>query len=262
LLGSQQQQDAVIAKIPQVTLAFWVMKICATTLGETAGDLLSMTLHVGYAISCVILISVFLIVLACQLRAKTYSPYLYWSVILATSTAGTTMSDFMDRTLKLGYTAGSLILLTLLVVILCIWRYSTGSLSVTNVKTIKEQSFYWAAILVSNTLGTALGDFLADSSGLGFAGGASLIAGLIAVVIAAKYLTPISRVVLFWIAFVLTRPLGATMGDLLTKTHQQGGLGFGTIGSSLVLLSTLLLLVFLTNKRNADGPNTIDNLLQ
>ena len=170
----------------------------------------------------------------------------------STSTAGTTMSDFMDRTLGLGYTTGTLILLTLLVAILCLWRFTTGSLSVTNVKTVKDESFYWAAILVSNTLGTALGDFLADSSGLGFAGGALLIAGLLALVIAAKYFSQFSRVALFWIAFVLTRPFGATIGDLLTKPHDQGGLGFGTVGSSVVLVSILIVLVVWAHKTHTD----------
>jgi len=162
------------------------------------------------------------------------------------------MSDFMDRTLALGYAKGSLILFTLLVVILAVWRFNTGSLSVTNVKTIKEESFYWAAILISNTLGTALGDFLADSSGLGFAGGALLIAALLALVVVAKYFSGVSRVALFWIAFVLTRPFGATMGDLLTKTHDKGGFGFGTIGSSLVLVSILLMLILWTKSKHTD----------
>lgn len=241
-----------MSKLPQITLSFWIMKISATTLGETAGDLLSMTLHVGYAVSSLILIALFLVAVVCQLSAKKFHPFLYWLVILSTSTAGTTMSDFMDRTLHLGYTTGTLILLTLLIAILSLWRFSTGSLSVTNVKTVKDESFYWTAILISNTLGTALGDFLADSSGLGFAGGAMLIAALLALLVAAKYFSRISRVVLFWIAFVLTRPFGATMGDLLTKMHKQGGLGFGTVGSSLVLLSILVVLILWTSKRHTD----------
>ncbi len=246
--GSKLSKSDEVAKIPQITLAFWVMKICATTLGETAGDLLSMTLKVGYAQSCLILISIFLVVLICQIRSKKYHPFLYWSVILATSTAGTTISDYMDRTLSLGYAAGSAILVSLLIATLCLWRFTTGTLSVTSVKTVKDQIFYWSAILVSNTLGTALGDFLADSSGLGFAGGAGLIAGLLGLIVAAKYLTKISNVILFWLAFVLTRPLGATMGDLLTKTPDHGGLGFGTVGSSLVLFGVLLILIFRSRK--------------
>jgi uncharacterized membrane-anchored protein len=227
------------------------MKICATTLGETFGDMLSMTLKLGYAASCILLISIFLITLAAQMKAKSYHPFLYWSVILSTSTAGTTMSDFMDRTLALGYEKGSLILASLLITILALWRWQTGTLSVTNVKGVKAESFYWAAILVSNTLGTALGDFLADSSGLGFAGGALLISTLILIIVLANYFTPISKVILFWAAFVLTRPLGATVGDLLTKGADKGGLGFGTVGSSLVLLIVLLALVFWTQRKQA-----------
>ncbi len=230
-------------KLPQITLAFWVMKICATTLGETAGDLLSMTLNVGYAISSMMLISVFLVTLVAQLKAKTYNPMLYWIVILSTSTAGTTMSDFMDRTLGLGYAAGSAILITLLLVILATWRWSEGSLSVDRVRTFKGELFYWGAILISNTLGTALGDYLADDSGLGFAGGALLIGGAIAVVVLAHFYTRISAVLLFWIAFVLTRPFGATLGDVLTKSHEKGGLDFGTVGSSAVLAVVLFVLV-------------------
>ena len=244
--------ERAMSKLPQITLFFWIIKICATTLGETAGDLLSMTLRVGYAISCLILIGVFVVSLIVQLRSKTFHPFLYWTVILSTSTAGTTISDYIDRTLALGYPIGTLLLLTLLIAILAIWRFSTGSLSVTNVRTLKDECFYWAAILVSNTLGTALGDFLADSSGLGFAGGALLIAGALALVVAAKFRTRISRVALFWIAFVLTRPFGATMGDLLTKTHDKGGLGFGTVGSSLVLLAILVVFVVWTHKKHMD----------
>jgi uncharacterized membrane-anchored protein len=230
-------------KLPQITLAFWVMKICATTLGETAGDLLSMTLNVGYAISSMILISVFLITLVTQLKAKTYNPMLYWLVILSTSTAGTTMSDFMDRTLGLGYATGSALLITILLVTLAVWRWSEGSLSVDHVRTFKGELFYWVAILFSNTLGTALGDYLADDSGLGFAGGALLIGSTIGVVVLLHFYTRISSVLLFWLAFVLTRPFGATLGDVLTKPHEKGGLDFGTIGSSAVLAGILLALV-------------------
>lgn len=233
-------------KLPEITLAFWITKIAATTLGETAGDLLSMTLNVGYAVSSMILVSAFALLLGAQLRAKKFHPFLFWSVILATSTAGTTMSDYMDRTLKLGYPLGSTILLSVLLVILAVWRWNTGSLSVTTVRSRKAECFYWAAILASNTLGTALGDFLADSSGLGFVGGAVLIGGLIALIAALHYLTSISPVALFWAAFVLTRPFGATFGDLLTKSPAKGGLGFGTIGSSAVLLAILVFTVVWT----------------
>ena len=230
-------------KLPQITLAFWVMKICATTLGETAGDLLSMTLNVGYAISSMILLSVFLITLLTQLWSKSYNPVLYWIVILSTSTAGTTMSDFMDRTLGLGYASGSMILIVLLLMVFALWHLSGNSLNVNKVQTPRGELFYWVAILLSSTLGTALGDFLADDSGLGFAGGAMLIGASILLVVALKYCTTVSSVVLFWVAFVLTRPFGATLGDFLTKPHEKGGLDFGTVGSSAVLAAVLLVMI-------------------
>ena len=233
-------------KLPEITLLFWIMKICATTLGETAGDLLAQTLNVGYAISSLILIGIFFVTLLGQLAAKRYIPALYWAVILATSTAGTTMSDYMDRTLGLGYATGALILITILALILGLWWLSEKSLSVTDVQSRRAELFYWTAILFSNTLGTALGDYLADDSGLGFAGGALLIGSLLALVVLAHYFTRISSVLLFWIAFVLTRPFGATVGDLLTKDPSKNGLGFGTIGSSLILFAVLVGLVIYT----------------
>ena len=229
------------------------MKICATTLGETAGDLLSMTLNMGYAMSSIILISLFLISLSGQLFVKKYIPFIYWTVILATSTAGTTISDYMDRTLGLGYASGSTILLTLLITTLYIWYSNERSLSVENIKSFKGELFYWTAILISNTLGTALGDFLADNSGLGFAGGAVFISTLLVLVILAHFFTKTSSIFLFWIAFVLTRPFGATFGDLLTKSSDKGGFNFGTIGASLILFAILLILLlyatFNKNKR-------------
>lgn len=234
-------------KIPELTALFWVMKICATTLGETAGDLLSMTMNVGYAASSVILFSGFLITLAAQLMTRTYIPVIYWLVILSTSTAGTTMSDFMDRTLGLGYATGSLILIILLTLTLLVWRLSEKSLSVTNITTPRGEIFYWTAILFSNTLGTALGDFLADDSGLGFAGGAILVGSILLAVVLAHYFTKLSSILLFWIAFVLTRPFGATFGDLLTKTHEKGGLDFGTKGSSMILFTILVILIVYTS---------------
>ena len=232
-----------LKKLPEITALFWIMKICATTLGETAGDLLSMTMKVGYAQSSIILFSIFIVTLLIQLFTKKYIPIIYWLVILSTSTAGTTISDFMDRTLGLGYALGSFILVTILLVVLAIWKLTEKSLSVTNITTLRGELFYWTAILFSNTLGTALGDFLADNSGLGFAGGAILIGSILILVILAHYFTKISTVLLFWIAFVLTRPFGATFGDLLTKTTAKGGLGFGTQGSSLILFMILITLI-------------------
>jgi uncharacterized membrane-anchored protein len=238
-------------KVPQITFAFWVMKICATTLGETAGDLLSMTLNVGYAVSTMMLIGVFLVTLTSQLASKSYHPFLYWAVILSTSTAGTTMSDYMDRTLGLGYATGSLILIMALLSVLASWRLTVGSLSVSSVRTFRVEAFYWAAILISNTLGTAFGDFLADSSGLGFAGSAILIASALALIVVAAYYSKISKTFLFWMAFVLTRPFGATMGDLLTKSPEDYGLGVGTIGSSLILAAILVVFILFAAKNES-----------
>ncbi len=237
-------------KVPQITLAFWIMKIAATTLGETAGDLLSMTLHVGYALSSLILIGIFIATLVAQLTAKSYHPVLFWTVILSTSTAGTTMSGLhgshpgprlsggnIDPADDSPLCARALAFHTL------------GSLSVDHIHTFKVEAFYWITILFSNTLGTALGDFLSDSSGFGFAGGALLIGGALALIILAHFFTPMPKTLLFWLAFVLTRPFGATMGDLLTKSHEKGGFGFGTIGSSLVLAFILVFLILLATKR-------------
>lgn len=237
------------SKIPLITASFWIMKICATTLGETAGDLLSMTLNIGYAMSSVILLSFFFITLMAQLLSKTYHPLVYWLVILATSTAGTTMSDYMDRTLGLGYATGSLILISLLFIILTAWKITEKSLSVTNISSLRAEIFYWTAILFSNTLGTALGDFLADDSGLGFSGGAILILLLLLITVLLYYFSKISHVILFWLAFILTRPLGATFGDWLTKPSEKGGLNLGTIGSSSVLLAILIILIIMSIKK-------------
>lgn len=261
--------STALSKIPALTFLFWVMKIAATTLGETAGDLFSMTMGIGYMWSTLILMSGFVVVLVGQLVAKRYIPFLYWAVILATSTAGTTMSDFMNRTsahgdgpgLGIGYATGSAILLALLVGVLIVWRLVEKSLSVTDVRSRRAEVFYWSAILVSNTLGTSLGDFLADDSGLGLAGGAAIIGGIIALIVvvylAAKRLkvsSPALYVGLFWAAFVLTRPFGATMGDVLTKDADKGGLGFGTIGSSAVLAVVLVAVILFTMWRDAKKP--------
>jgi len=242
--------QAVLSKVPAVSIFFWIMKICATTLGETAGDLVSMTLKVGYAVSSMILIGIFIVALLGQLASKRFHPTLYWTVILATSTAGTTMSDYMDRTLNLGYATGSTILVCCLAAILLLWRLTEGTISVDHIRTKRAELFYWFAILCSNTLGTALGDYLADSSGLGFLGGAALIGGLIGLTVLAHYFTRISGVILFWIAFVLTRPFGATFGDLMTKPVSKGGFNLGTTGSSLVLVALLVLLISYTIKRD------------
>lgn len=243
---SDQTAAGSVDKVAKVTLAFWLMKICATTVGETGGDLLSMTLKVGYAISSLILLAFFVVTLIAQLRSKRFHPALYWLVILSTSTAGTTISDFMDRTLGLGYDTGALLISGVLIAVLTAWRLTYGSLKVDHIREPGVETFYWLAILASNTLGTALGDFLADTSGLGYLWSNALISGGIALTILAWKFTRISSTVLFWIAFVLTRPFGATMGDLLTKSHEKGGLDLGTIGSTLTLLAVLCVLLVAT----------------
>ena len=242
--------DKYISKLPELTLLFWITKITATTLGETGGDLLAQTLKIGYGISTIIFFSFFLVTVFLQLSVKRYIPALYWAVIVATSTAGTTMSDYMDRTLQLGYAKGALILVSILISILVIWKLVEKSLSVDHIRSFRGEAFYWTAILFSNTLGTALGDFLADDSGLGFGGSALLITAILALVVLAYFITRISRVVLFWIAFVLTRPFGATFGDLLTKTHEDGGLNYGTKGASLILFGLLILLIIYETIKN------------
>jgi uncharacterized membrane-anchored protein len=238
-------------KVARVDAPFWVMKICATTLGETAGDLVSMTWNVGYALSSVLLLGAFGVALAAQLRARRFHPALYWTVIASTSTAGTTLSDFMNRTLGLGYTTGALILLSALALALGVWRAVEGSLSVSDIQTPRAEILYWIAILISNTLGTAIGDFLADDVGLGFMGGAGLVGGLIGLVLLAWRYTSLDRVVLFWIAFVLTRPFGATFGDVLTKPVERGGLDLGTLGASAVLVGVLVGFVAWTSRSAA-----------
>ena len=245
----QREIGAATNKVAKVALAFWLMKICATTVGETAGDLLSMTLGVGYAVSSGILIGFFLVTLVAQLRSDRFHAFLYWAVILATSTAGTTMADYVDRTFGLGYAVGAAILFVIVIAVLLLWRFTMGSIAIDHIRDPRVETFYWTAILASNTLGTALGDYLADSSGLGYAFSNLLIAGGITIIGLAYFFTPLSRTTLFWAAFVLTRPFGATMGDLLTKTPAMGGLGFGTMGSTLVLLVILVALIAITMRR-------------
>ena len=243
-------------KVPQITLAFWVIKIFATTLGETGGDAVSMTLGLGYLASTAVFFALFLVVAAAQVRANRYHPALYWAVILATTTAGTTLSDFLDRSAHLGYLGGSLLLLALLGAILLAWRLALGRIVFQHVADRRVESFYWAAILVSNTLGTALGDFTADDTGLGYHGGALVFGGLIALIGAAYLFTRMPRVLLFWAAFVLTRPLGATLGDSLTKPLKDGGLALGTIPSSALLAVAVIVLVALAARKpslEADG---------
>ncbi|MBA3815835.1 MAG: hypothetical protein H0X29_04810 [Parachlamydiaceae bacterium] len=239
-----------MSKVPAVTLAFWIIKIAATTLGETAGDALSMTMNLGDALGSAIFFVFFLITVAAQVASKNFHPFLYWAVIVATTTTGTTMADFADRSLGIGYVGGSLILFLVLMFVLGLWYICMGSVSVSNITSSKVELFYWVTILFSNTLGTALGDFLADSSGLGYEGGALVFAALLALIAAAYYYTKISRTLLFWMAFILTRPLGATLGDLLTKPHPHGGLDLGRFNSSFVIAIFMIICILITYKRD------------
>lgn len=236
-------------KTAKITLLFWIMKIIATTLGETLGDLLAHTLKLGYAVGLGITGVFFILVLVVQLRAKKYSPVLFWLVIVGTTTVGTEISDFMDRTLHLGYLAGSLILITLLLNTLWIWNRTIGKIEVYPIFNKKVELFYWIVILFSNSLGTAFGDFLSDNVGLSYLQGAMVTAGVIVIVVLLHYAIKINHIILFWIAFIFTRPFGATFGDLLTKKSVEGGLDLGTIPATLVSVVLLSLLVFYSHKK-------------
>jgi uncharacterized membrane-anchored protein len=236
----------IMSKLPRITAVFWIMKIAATTLGETAGDLLAQTMHVGYLVSSAILVGLFLASLVTQLAVKTFHPMLYWTVILSTSTAGTTMSDFMNRSAGLGYATGALVLSAALATVLVVWKASGHSFTVQKIDSFGGELLYWAAVLFSNTLGTSLGDFLADDSGLGFGGPALVISGVLLLVVTAMKTTRVSRTLLFWIAFVLTRPLGASAGDFVSKPVGAGGLGYGTTGASALLGVVLVALIVYT----------------
>jgi uncharacterized membrane-anchored protein len=248
------QSWATSSKVPQIALTFWIIKIAATTLGETGGDALSMTLKLGYAVSTLIFMVFFVAAVTAQIKAKSFHPFLYWTVIVATTAVGTTMADFTDRSLGIGYTGGSLILLALLTVVLGLWRWSVGSISFRDITSPKVEMFYWITILSSNTLGTALGDWLADTRGVGFERGALVFAGALTLVAAAYFFTSISRTILFWAAFILTRPLGATLGDILTKPHANGGLNLSRITSSLVIAAFMVLCILLTEQRAGQHP--------
>ena len=233
-------QDGEPSKVPEVTLVFWLIKILATTLGETGGDAVSMSMNLGYAVSSFIFIGIFVVAVITQISAKTFHPFLYWLVVIATTTAGTTMADFADRSLGIGYPGGASLLFVLLMGSLAVWYWSAGSISVDTVATPKIETFYWVAILFSQTLGTALGDWMADTNGLGYEGGALVFAAGLAAIAAAYFYTGISKTLLFWSAFILTRPLGATLGDLLDKPLDNGGLAFSRFYATGILAAIIV----------------------
>jgi uncharacterized membrane-anchored protein len=237
------------SKVPEVTLVFWLIKILATTLGETGGDAASMSLDLGYAVSSFIFIGIFVVAVVAQISAKAFHPWLYWLVVIATTTAGTTMADFADRSLDIGYPGGASLLFLLLMISLLVWYRSAGSISVNTVATPKIEMFYWVSILFSQTLGTALGDWMADTNGLGYQGGALVFTAGLAMIAAAYFWTNISRTLLFWAAFILTRPLGATLGDFLDKPLDAGGLAFGRFYATGILAAVIVAcLVFLPQR--------------
>jgi len=247
-------QDAASSKVPEVTLIFWVIKILATTLGETGGDAVSMSMNLGYLTGSLIFIGIFIVAVIAQIAAKAFHPALYWLVVIATTTAGTTMADFADRSLGIGYPGGTSLLFVLLMAALAVWYRSAGSISVNTVATPKIETFYWVAILFSQTLGTALGDWMADTNGLGYEGGALVFGAGLAVIAVAYFATNISRTLLFWAAFILTRPLGATLGDLLDKPLDHGGLAISRYYATAILVAIIVACVALLPQRAGSHP--------
>ncbi len=237
-------------KVAKITLIFWLMKIVATTLGETLGDFISMTLNLGYSVGIAITFAFFLVVLLTQLSVKKYIPVVYWMVIIGTTTLGTEISDYIDRTLHLGYTVGSILLVSCLVLTLFLWFRKYNNLEVFPIADKQKEIYYWTAILFSNSLGTAFGDFLGDYFGVSYLQGAIITGGVIFVVVLLHYLTKINHIVLFWIAFIFTRPFGATFGDFLTKPTDKGGLHLGTLNSSLVSVGVMTVLLFIAHRQN------------
>jgi uncharacterized membrane-anchored protein len=246
--------QSTLSKVPEVTLAFWTIKIAATTLGETAGDSVTMTLNWGYLAGTTLFLALLIALVIAQIAVNKFHPFLYWATIVASTTFGTTMADFADRSLGVGYAGGVSMLLLSLLAVLALWYWSLGSISVDTVSTPKVEVFYWTAITLSQTLGTALGDWTADSMGLGYEGGAFVFAAALAIVAAAYYWTSVSRVTLFWAAFILTRPLGATVGDFLDKPIKDGGLALSRPIASAVIAAFILACLLLLPQRAARHP--------
>jgi uncharacterized membrane-anchored protein len=242
------------SKVPEVTLVFWILKIAATTLGETGGDTVTMTLNWGYLVGTALFLSLLIVFVVLQIASKKFHPFLYWATIIASTTAGTTIADFADRSLGIGYAGGSLLLFACLMATLGAWYWSAGSISVATVNTPKVETFYWLTITFSQTLGTALGDWTADDTGLGYAGGALLFAAGLAVLAAAYFWTNVSRVFLFWAVFILTRPLGATVGDFLDKPVSDGGLALSRPIASAVIAVFIVACILLLPQRAGEHP--------
>jgi len=250
----------LVAKVPQITLGFWIIKILATTLGETGGDAVTMSWlgettdeakGSGYLIGTAIFGVIFIAAVLVQIRAKKFHPFLYWLTIVATTTVGTTLADYCTRSLGIGYTGGSTILLILVIASLLLWKWSTGSVSIDTVSTPKIEMFYWLTIMFSQTLGTALGDWVADTNDMGYVGAAAIFGGLLLVTALLYYFTNVSHVILFWTAFILTRPLGAVVGDFLDKPHAEGGLALSRYTASLSLLVVIVVLILIFPQRPA-----------
>jgi uncharacterized membrane-anchored protein len=255
-----EKTSELVAKVPQVTLVFWIIKILATTLGETGGDAVTMSWlgettaeakGTGYLIGTAIFGVLFVAAVLVQIKAKKFHPFLYWFTIVATTTVGTTLADYCTRSLGIGYTGGSTILLVLVLASLFVWRWSTGSISIETVSTPKVEIFYWVTIMFSQTLGTALGDWVADTNDMGYLGAAAIFGGLLLVTALLYYFTSVSHVILFWAAFILTRPLGAVVGDFLDKPHAQGGLALSRYTASLSLLVVIIVLILIFPQKPA-----------
>jgi uncharacterized membrane-anchored protein len=243
--------EAILSKVPEVTLIFWIIKILATTLGETGGDAVSMSMHLGYLVGTGIFTAIFLIAVIVQIRATRFHPIVYWTTIIATTTVGTTLADFVDRSLGIGYAGGASLLIVLLMVSFAVWYRTLGSVSVESISSPKSEMFYWLTIMFSQTLGTALGDWMADTAGLGYGGGAVVFGALLLMVVTAYYRTKLSHTLMFWAAFILTRPLGAVVGDFLDKPINAGGLDLSRFAASAMLLAMIAASIALNRQRPA-----------
>lgn len=246
--------EKALSKVPEVTLGFWIIKIAATTLGETGGDAVTMSMNLGYLVGTLIFAAIFIVAVSAQIGAKRFHPFLYWGVIIATTTAGTTLADFVDRSLGIGYLGGSTLLLTLLLASLALWYRSLGTVSTASITTPRAEMFYWATIMFSQTLGTALGDWMADDTGLGYEGGALVFGAALVLVAFAYYRTRLSHTLLFWAAFILTRPLGATVGDLLDKPLSHGGFAMNRYTASAVIATFIISSIMLLPQRAGAHP--------